>query len=59
MRILEYSLSDDALEIRSDNGNLPEEIANTVGEYAEKIKNGEITVPYDWQTCYEYKESLN
>ncbi len=53
-----YTLADGAMEISDNAGNLTEETKAVIEEYAEKIVNGEITVPYDWQTWYDYTTAL-
>jgi len=53
-----YTLADGAIGISDNAGNLSEEAKAAIEEYTEKITNGEITVPYDWQSWYNYTQSL-
>lgn len=54
-----YTIAQDAVGLSDLAGNLSEDAASAVKTYAEKIKNGEIAVPYDWQSCYNYRTSLS
>lgn len=53
-----YDLADGAVGISDNAGNLPDEVKVIVDEYAQKIIKGEIVVPYDWQTCWDYTLAL-
>ncbi|MBQ9972573.1 MAG: BMP family ABC transporter substrate-binding protein [Firmicutes bacterium] len=54
-----YSIASGAMGISDNAGNLPEEVTKAIEEYTEKIAAGEIIVPYNWQTNYEYRQTLN
>lgn len=53
-----YTLSDGAFEICDKEGNLPEEVRKKMEDYTEKIAAGNLSVPYDWQTCHDYVSQL-
>lgn len=55
---LVYGLKQGGIEITSENGKLPANVLQETQKYADLIKAGNITVPYDWQTYYTYQASL-
>ncbi len=53
-----YGLKEGGIEITSENGKLPTDVLKETQKYADLIKSGNITVPYDWQTNNAYQASL-
>lgn len=53
-----YTLADGAIGISDNAGNLSDEAKAAIEEYTAKITNGEITVPYDWQSWYTYTQTV-
>ncbi len=54
-----YTLADGAVGISDNAGNLSEDAQTAIEEYTAKITGGEIVVPYDWQSWYDYTQALS
>ena len=53
-----YGIADGAIDICDAGGNIPDGVREEVDRYRKKIEKGELKVPYDWQTCSDYVNSL-